>query len=111
MDHRQGGAAGGNPLRLDLNGFLRERLKHGQGERTVPVQDGPLGGQDAPPSAGGSCTKKQLRNALGWGLDRLNRICDILLEGNVIEIVPDTVTAGKGAKRTVDTVRKRITGT
>jgi hypothetical protein len=60
---------------------------------------------------GGSCTKKQLRNALGWGLDRLNRICDILLEGGVIEIVPDAVTVGKGAQRTVETVRKRIMGT
>ena len=45
---------------------------------------------------------------MGWGLDRLNRIGDILLEGNVIEIVPDTVTAGKGANRTVEVVRKRI---
>ena len=66
---------------------------------------------DALEGKGNSCTKKQLRNALGWGLDRLNRICDILLEGNVIEIVPDTVTAGKGAQRTVEMVRKRIMGT
>jgi hypothetical protein len=45
------------------------------------------------------------------GLDRLNRICDILLEGKVIEIVADTITAGNGAKRTVEMVRKRIMGT
>ncbi len=66
---------------------------------------------DALEGTGGSCTKKQLRNTLGWGLDRLNRICDILLEGNAIEIVPDTITAGNGAKRTVEMVRKRIMGT
>jgi hypothetical protein len=66
---------------------------------------------DALEGKGNSCTKKQLRNALGWGLDRLNRVCDILLEGNVIQIVPDTVTAGKGATRTVEMVRKRIIGT
>jgi hypothetical protein len=65
---------------------------------------------DALEGKGGSCTKKQLRNTLGWGLDRLNRICD-LLEGNVIEIVPDTITAGNGAKRTVEMVRKRDMGT
>jgi hypothetical protein len=66
---------------------------------------------DALEAKAGSCTKKQLRTTLGWGLDRLNRICDILLEGNVIEIVPDTVTAGNGAQRTVEAVRKRIIGT
>jgi replicative DNA helicase len=57
------------------------------------------------------CTKKQLRTALSWGMDRLNRICDLLLDAHVIEMVTDTVTAGKGAKHTVEKVRKRITGT
>jgi hypothetical protein len=57
---------------------------------------------DALQGKGDSCTKTQLRHALGWGLDRLNRICDTLLAGNAIEVVPDTVTAGKGAKRTVE---------
>jgi hypothetical protein len=60
---------------------------------------------------GNCCSKKQLRNALGWGLDRLSRICDILLAGGVIEVVPDTVTVGKGAQRTVEVVRKRVMGT
>ena len=57
---------------------------------------------------GGSCTKRSLQDALGWGQPRFNRILDLLLEGGVVEIVPGTVTVGKGAQRTVDTVRKRI---
>jgi putative DNA primase/helicase len=59
----------------------------------------------------GYCSKKQLQTALGWGLDKFNRILDVLLAGNVVEIVPGTVTVGKGAQRSVETVRKRIIGT
>ena len=57
---------------------------------------------------GGSCTKRSLQDALGWGQPRFNRILDLLLEGGVVEIVPGTVTVGKGAQRTVETVRKRV---
>ena len=55
-----------------------------------------------------SCTKNQLRNALGWRPEKLNRILDLLVEGRVVELVPGTITTGKGAQRSVETVRKRI---
>jgi replicative DNA helicase len=60
---------------------------------------------------GGSCTQRSLRDALGWGQPRFNRILDVLIKGGGVEIVPDTVTMGKGAQRTVEMVRKRIIGT
>jgi replicative DNA helicase len=60
---------------------------------------------------GSCCTKKQLRDALGWGLSRFSRILDLLLEGSLVEIVPDSITVGKGAQRPVEMVRKRIIGT
>ena len=66
---------------------------------------------DALEGKGNSCTKKQLQTALGWGLPRFSRILDLVIEGGVIEVVPGTVTVGKGAQRTVDIVRKRIIGT
>ena len=100
-------------LSLDEAREQAKAMKDGQKEEKRRREDHKLMARflEALDGKGGFCAKKQLRNTLGWGLDRLNRICDILLEGNVIEIVPDTVTAGKGAKHTVDTVRKRITGT
>jgi hypothetical protein len=60
---------------------------------------------------GGCCSKKQLQTALGWWLPRFNRILDLLVGGGVVEVVPGTVTVGKGAQRTVEVVRKRISGT
>jgi hypothetical protein len=97
-------------LSLDEAREQAKAMKDGQKEEKRRREDHKLMARflEALDGKGGSCTKKQLRNTLGWGLDRLNRICDILLEGNVIEIVPDTVTAGKGANRTVEVVRKRI---
>ena len=59
---------------------------------------------------GGYCTKKQLQTTLGWWLPRYNRILDLLLEGGVVEVVLGTATAGKGAQRQAEFVRKRIIG-
>ena len=59
---------------------------------------------------GGSCTKKQLQTTLGWWLPRFNRTLDLLLEGGAVEVVLGTTTAGKGAQRQAEFVRKRIIG-
>jgi AAA domain len=60
---------------------------------------------------GGDCTKRSLQDALGWGQPRFNRILALLLEGGAVEVVPGTVTVGKGAQRTVEAVRKRVIAT
>jgi hypothetical protein len=59
--------------------------------------------------AKGDCgTKRAVMDALRWGQPRFNRILNSLLERGDVEIVPGTITVGKGGQRTVEMVRKRI---
>ena len=97
-------------LSLDEAKEQAKAIKDAQKEEKKSREDHKLMAKfmEALDGKGGSCTQRSLRDALGWGQPRFNRILDVLRKGGVVEIVPDTVTMGKGAQRTVETVRKRI---